>query len=96
MGWKVLIVDDSGVMRKMIARALRQTGLDFDEHHEAGNGLEAENVEPIAILTPGVTPAPVAHHATGTQSNPAHVVQAVGLLVDAIDGRTAVRSLATF
>lgn len=44
MGWRVLIVDDSGVMRKMIARALRQTGLEFDENHEAGNGLEALEV----------------------------------------------------
>ncbi|MFT7679000.1 MAG: two-component system chemotaxis response regulator CheY [Planctomycetota bacterium] len=44
MGWKVLIVDDSGVMRKMITRALRQTGIEFSEHHEAGNGVEALEV----------------------------------------------------
>ena len=40
MGVKVLIVDDSSVMRKMISRSLRQTGLDLSVAGEAGNGVE--------------------------------------------------------
>jgi two-component system chemotaxis response regulator CheY len=35
-----LIVDDSTVMRKIVERALRQTGLDSLIVHEAGNGNE--------------------------------------------------------
>jgi two-component system chemotaxis response regulator CheY len=38
---KVLIVDDSAVMRKIVERALRQGGLDIAEVLEAGNGAEA-------------------------------------------------------
>lgn len=38
---KVLIVDDSAVMRKIVERALRQAGLDISEVLEAGNGAEA-------------------------------------------------------
>jgi two-component system, chemotaxis family, chemotaxis protein CheY len=38
---KVLIVDDSSVMRKIVERALRQAGLDLEEVREAGNGAEA-------------------------------------------------------
>ena len=38
---KVLIVDDSSVMRKIIERALRQAGLDLTEVLEASNGAEA-------------------------------------------------------
>jgi two-component system chemotaxis response regulator CheY len=38
---KVLIVDDSAVMRKIVERALRQGGLDLGEVLEAGNGVEA-------------------------------------------------------
>jgi two-component system, chemotaxis family, chemotaxis protein CheY len=38
---KVLIVDDSSVMRKIVERALRQAGLDLTEVLEAGNGAEA-------------------------------------------------------
>ena len=41
MGLKVLIVDDSSVMRKMVARGLRQAELAVDETYEAGNGVEA-------------------------------------------------------
>jgi two-component system chemotaxis response regulator CheY len=37
---KILIVDDSAVMRKIIERALRQAGLDLVEVREAGNGAE--------------------------------------------------------
>ena len=38
---KVLIVDDSSVMRKIVERALRQAGLDLGEVLEASNGAEA-------------------------------------------------------
>jgi two-component system chemotaxis response regulator CheY len=38
---KVLIVDDSSVMRKIVERALRQAGLDINEVAEASNGAEA-------------------------------------------------------
>ena len=38
---RALIVDDSGVMRKIVERSLRQAGLDLAEVWEAGNGLEA-------------------------------------------------------
>jgi two-component system, chemotaxis family, chemotaxis protein CheY len=38
---KVLIVDDSSVMRKIIERALRQAGLELGDVVEAGNGAEA-------------------------------------------------------
>ena len=36
-----LIVDDSSVMRKIVARCLRQAGIDFSSVLEAGNGKEA-------------------------------------------------------
>jgi two-component system chemotaxis response regulator CheY len=38
---RILIVDDSSVMRKIIERSLRQAGLDLAEVVEAGNGIEA-------------------------------------------------------
>jgi two-component system, chemotaxis family, chemotaxis protein CheY len=38
---RVLIVDDSSVMRKIVERSLRQAGLDLGEVVEAGNGVEA-------------------------------------------------------
>jgi two-component system chemotaxis response regulator CheY len=38
---RVLIVDDSAVMRKIIDRSLRQAGLEVQEVLEAGNGVEA-------------------------------------------------------
>jgi len=38
---RVLIVDDSSVMRKIVDRSLRQAGLDIKEVFEAGNGVEA-------------------------------------------------------
>lgn len=37
---KVLIVDDSSVMRKIVERALRQAGLELSEVLEASNGAE--------------------------------------------------------
>ncbi len=42
MKFSVLIVDDSSVMRKIIARSLRQAAGDrLEEVHEAGDGAEA-------------------------------------------------------
>jgi two-component system, chemotaxis family, chemotaxis protein CheY len=38
---RVLIVDDSSVMRKIVERSLRQAGLELQEVREAGNGAEA-------------------------------------------------------
>lgn len=38
---RVLIVDDSAVMRKVVERALRQAGIDISEVLQAANGLEA-------------------------------------------------------
>ena len=40
MTLNVLVIDDSSVMRKMITRSLRQTGLDLAVAGEAGNGVE--------------------------------------------------------
>jgi len=40
-GIRVLIVDDSSVMRKIVDRSLRQAGLEITEVIEASNGLEA-------------------------------------------------------
>ena len=41
---RVLIVDDSSVMRKIVERSLRQAGIDISEVREAGNGAEALGV----------------------------------------------------
>ena len=41
---KTLIVDDSSVMRKIVARALQQCGVNSAEIMEAGNGAEALDV----------------------------------------------------
>jgi two-component system, chemotaxis family, chemotaxis protein CheY len=38
---RILIVDDSSVMRKIVERSLRQAGLDIGDVVEAGNGIEA-------------------------------------------------------
>ena len=38
---RVLIVDDSSVMRKIVERSLRQAGLEIGDVVEAGNGIEA-------------------------------------------------------
>ena len=42
---RVLIVDDSSVMRKIVERTLRQAGLELGEVLEANNGAEG-----LAIL----------------------------------------------
>lgn len=44
MGKKILIVDDSSTMRKIVTRSLRQAGLEDCEVVEAGDGQEALNV----------------------------------------------------
>lgn len=38
---RVLIVDDSSVMRKILERSLRQTGVELSSVFQAGNGAEA-------------------------------------------------------
>jgi two-component system chemotaxis response regulator CheY len=38
---RVLIVDDSSVMRKIVARSLHQAGIEIGEVTEASNGAEA-------------------------------------------------------
>jgi two-component system chemotaxis response regulator CheY len=40
MAMNVLVVDDSAVMRKMIVRTLRLSGLPLGDLYEAGNGQE--------------------------------------------------------
>ncbi|OQY25596.1 MAG: two-component system response regulator [Desulfobacteraceae bacterium 4572_35.2] len=44
MGKRVLVIDDSSTMRKIVSRSLRQAGLDFDEILEASDGQEALNL----------------------------------------------------
>lgn len=41
---RVLIVDDSAVMRKIVERSLRQAGLEMEQVLEASNGSEALDV----------------------------------------------------
>jgi two-component system, chemotaxis family, chemotaxis protein CheY len=45
MGIRLLIVDDSSAMRKMVERALRMADVEIEQVFEAGNGKEA-----LAIL----------------------------------------------
>jgi len=40
MAINLLIVDDSSVMRSMIVKALRMSGIDLGAIHQAGNGKE--------------------------------------------------------
>ena len=44
MAFNVLVVDDSSVMRAMIIRTLRLSGLSMGEIHEAANGQEGLQV----------------------------------------------------
>ncbi|ABA88454.1 response receiver CheY associated with MCPs of class 36H [Syntrophotalea carbinolica DSM 2380] len=44
MGKKVLIVDDSNTMRKIVARSLRQAGFEFEKLLEAADGQAALEV----------------------------------------------------
>jgi two-component system, chemotaxis family, chemotaxis protein CheY len=41
---KVLIVDDSAMMRKVVERALRQAGVNLTEVIQANNGVEALSI----------------------------------------------------
>src|SRR6202051_3829180 len=41
MSIRALIIDDSSVMRKIVERSLRQSGLELTQVFEAGNGAEA-------------------------------------------------------
>jgi two-component system chemotaxis response regulator CheY len=45
---RVLIVDDSAVMRKIVERSLRQAGIEIKEVLEAGNGVEG-----LAVIQQG-------------------------------------------
>ena len=45
---RVLIVDDSSVMRKIVERSLRQAGIGIAQVSEAANGVEA-----LAVLNQG-------------------------------------------
>ena len=40
MALKILVVDDSSVMRRMIIRTINLCGLEIESIHEAGNGHE--------------------------------------------------------
>jgi two-component system chemotaxis response regulator CheY len=44
MAFNVLIVDDSAVMRAMISRVVRLSGVPLGEMYEAGNGVEGLRV----------------------------------------------------
>jgi two-component system chemotaxis response regulator CheY len=50
---KVLIIDDSTMMRKVVERALRQAGLNLTEVLQANNGSEA-----LALLREGAGASP--------------------------------------
>ncbi|MEI6234375.1 MAG: response regulator [Planctomycetota bacterium] len=41
---KVLIIDDSKVMRQIVMRTLRQSGFDSHQFVEAGDGMEAQSI----------------------------------------------------
>lgn len=41
MALKIMVVDDSAVIRSMILKTLRVAGIEVDETFEAGNGREA-------------------------------------------------------
>lgn len=41
MGYNVLIVDDSPIIRKMVAKTLKISDLDINEYHFAENGRQA-------------------------------------------------------
>lgn len=44
MAKRILIIDDSNTMRKIVTRSLRQAGLDCGDILEAGDGTEALDV----------------------------------------------------
>ena len=44
MGYNVLIVDDSMIIRSMVAKTLRISGLDLGEIHYAANGRDGLDI----------------------------------------------------
>ncbi len=52
MPYTVLLIDDSSLMRKLVARSLRQAALDFNLVLEASNGLEG--LEQLAAASPDI------------------------------------------
>ena len=44
MALNILIVEDSAVMRQMLIKVLRMTGVDLGEVHEAANGQEGLDI----------------------------------------------------
>ena len=77
MGLKVLIVDDSVTMRRMIIRALKMTDLDVDEFLQAGNGQEGldvlaqQSVDLALVVRPNPQLGRSAHVAQlGTKTSP--------------------------
>ena len=44
MAFNILVVDDSSVMRTMVIRTLKMSGLALGEIHQAGNGVQALEV----------------------------------------------------
>lgn len=53
MGIRVLVVDDSRLIRRVIGKVIRQTGIDVDETLEAGNGQEALDIiarQPVDLV----------------------------------------------
>jgi len=44
MAYSVLVVDDSAVVRAVVIKTLRLTGLEWGDIHQAGNGKEALEV----------------------------------------------------
>jgi len=44
MGYRVLVVDDSEIVRTIVKKSIAMSGLEVEEIFEAGNGLEALDV----------------------------------------------------
>ena len=53
MSGKILVVDDSSTMRKIVMRSVRQAGFEVDEFLEAGDGKEGLSVlgtSPVRLI----------------------------------------------
>ena len=59
MAVNVLIVDDSAVMRAMIQKTMKLSGLQLGEIHQASNGREGLRYQPSPVVTArlGIAPA---------------------------------------
>ncbi len=44
MGYNILVVDDSAIIRKMVKKTISMSGMEVSSISEAGNGLEALKV----------------------------------------------------